>query len=165
MILTRETSAGYMTNWAARLFTRELERQLAPTGIAPAYMPILFALAGGRVMTQKALAQRAAVEQPTMAQTLKRMERDGFAVRRPDPDDKRSALVSLTPKAAALIETVETVVTRINAVALAPLDGAERELFLALMHRIVGALEERDGQEPALGDGQEPALGDGESQP
>ena len=47
-------------------------------------------------LSQTALARWASVEQPTMANTLNRMERDGLIVRTPDPDDRRSALISLT---------------------------------------------------------------------
>src|SRR5215217_1055859 len=118
MTLTRETSAGYMTNWAARLFARELERQLVPSGIAPAYMPVLFALGDGSALTQKELARRAAVEQPTMAATLNRMERDAMIVRQQNPGDKRSALVALTPLARGHIDTVQRVVSEINTLAL-----------------------------------------------
>jgi DNA-binding MarR family transcriptional regulator len=145
-MLTRETSAGYLTNWAARLFARELERQLVPSGISPAYMPIMFALADGGALTQKALAQRAAVEQPTMAATLNRMERDGFIARRPDPADKRSALISLTASAMALVPEVERVVTTINGLALDPLDAEERGQYLALIRKIIAVLEARDAQ-------------------
>lgn len=144
MVLTRETSAGYMTNWAARLFARELERQLAPSGIAPAYMPIMFALAGGGSMTQKELTRRAAVEQPTMAATLKRMERDGMIVRRQDPQDRRSAMVALTPLALSQVKTVEHVVTSINALALAPLTSGESRQFLDLLARIIAVLDAQD---------------------
>ncbi|QQR36650.1 MarR family transcriptional regulator [Devosia oryziradicis] len=149
MTLIRETSAGYMTNWAARLFARELERQLAPTGIAPAYMPVLFALADGSTLTQKELARRAAVEQPTMAATLNRMERDAMIDRHPDPGDKRSALVSLTPLALGKVETVERVVSAINTLALEQLTPAERSQFLSLLARIIGVLEAQDA---TLGD-------------
>ena len=149
MALTRETSAGYMTNWAARLFARELERQLAPTGIAPAYMPVLFALADGSTLTQKELARRAAVEQPTMAATLNRMERDAMIDRRPDPGDKRSALVALTPLALGKVETVERVVSAINTLALEQLTPAERSQFLDLLGRVIGVLEAQDA---TLGD-------------
>lgn len=145
-MLTRETSAGYLTNWAARLFARELERQLAPSGISPAYMPIMFALADGGALTQKVLAQRAAVEQPTMAATLNRMERDGFIARRPDPTDKRSALISLTASAMALVPEVERVVTTINGLALDPLDDEERGQYLMLIRKIIAELEARDAQ-------------------
>lgn len=144
MALIRESSAGYLTNWAARLFARELERQLAPTGIAPAYMPVLFALADGSTLTQKELARRAAVEQPTMAATLNRMQRDGMITRRPDPTDRRCALVTLTPLALGKIDAVERVVRAINTLALEPLAPAEKEQFLGLLRRVIGVLEARD---------------------
>jgi DNA-binding MarR family transcriptional regulator len=143
-MLTRETSAGYLTNWAARLFTRELERQLEPSGISPAYMPIIFALADGGALTQKELARRAAVEQPTMAATLNRMERDAMITRRPDPEDKRSALVSLTPLARGHVATVEGVIARINSIAMAGLAPAEQAQFLHMALRIIAALEAQD---------------------
>lgn len=144
MTLTRETSAGYMTNWAARLFTRELERQLAPTGIAPAYMPVLFALADGGTLTQKELARRAAVEQPTMAMTLNRMLRDGMITRQPDPADRRCTLVTLTPLAHGKIDAVEGVASAINALALDQLAPDERHQFLALLGKVIAVLEARD---------------------
>ena len=144
MTLTRESSAGYMTNWAARLFARELERQLAPSGIASAYMPVLFALAAGNTMTQKELARRAAVEQPTMAMTLNRMERDAMIIRTPDPADRRSALIGLTPLALGHVETVERVVSAINALALEQLDPAERTQFMSLLGRVAAVLEAQD---------------------
>ena len=146
MALIRETSAGYLTNWAARLFARELERQLAASGIASAYMPVIFALGDGSTLTQKDLAVRAAVEQPTMAATLKRMERDAMITRRPDPADKRSALVALTPLALGHVETVERVVRTINATALEPLDADERRQFMSLLRRVITVLEAQDGE-------------------
>lgn len=144
MTLTRESSAGYMTNWAARLFARELERQLAPSGIAPAYMPVLFALADGTSLTQKELARRAAVEQPTMAATLNRMERDAMIARTRDPGDRRSALVTLTPLALGKIETVERVVGAINELALEQFDPTERKQFIGLLGRVIAVLEIQD---------------------
>ena len=44
MSYVRETSAGYLTNWAARLFARAIERRLAGGNSGP--MPVFFALAG-----------------------------------------------------------------------------------------------------------------------
>lgn len=144
MTLTRESSAGYMTNWAARLFARELERQLAPSGIAPAYMPVLFALADGGRMTQKELARRAAVEQPTMAATLNRMERDALIIRTPDPLDRRSALVELTLTARGHIDTVQRVVSAINELALEQLDPVERQHYITLLGKVIAVLEAQD---------------------
>ncbi|HLV82864.1 MAG TPA: MarR family transcriptional regulator [Devosia sp.] len=141
MTLTRETSIGYLSNWAARLFTRAIERRLAPAGIATAYLPVLFALGDGTAMTQKALAQRAAVEQPTMAATLKRMERDGLVQRRPDPSDRRSALVALTPLASGQLDRVQTLVEQNNAMAMANLQPAEQQALLTHLLQVIAALE------------------------
>lgn|SRR5690554_675642 len=141
MTLTRETSIGYLSNWAARLFTRAIERRLAPAGIATAYLPVLFALGDGTAMTQKALAQRAAVEQPTMAATLKRMERDGLVQRRPDPADRRSALVALTPLASGQLDRVQTLVEQNNAMAMANLQPAEQQALLTHLLQVIAALE------------------------
>ena len=141
MTLTRETSIGYLSNWAARLFTRAIERRLAPAGIATAYLPVLLALADGTAMTQKALAQHAAVEQPTMAATLKRMERDGLVQRRPDPSDRRSALVALTPLASGQLDRVQTVVEQNNARAMANLQPAEQQALLTHLLQVIAALE------------------------
>lgn len=144
MNLDRASSAGYMTNLAARLFTRELERQLAPTGIASAYMPVVFALANGGALSQKELAQRAAVEQPTMAATLNRMERDAMILRRPDPADGRSALVALTPLALGKVATVARIVADINTLAFSALEPDERDAYLRLTGKVIAVLEARD---------------------
>lgn len=143
MSYVRETSAGYLTNWAARLFARAIERRLAGGNSGP--MPVFFALQDGGAMTQKALAQLAAVEQPTMANTLNRMERDGLVLRNPDPNDRRSALVSLTPLGlerarAAFVSAVE-----VNGIATDALKPEEREVFYDMMRRIIVALERDAG--------------------
>ena len=145
MTYVRETSAGYITNWAARLFARALERRLEGGNSGP--MPVFFALQDGRAMTQKALAQLAAVEQPTMANTLNRMERDGLIVRTPDPNDRRSALVSLTPLGRERTVGAFEAAVEVNGIATDALKPEERELFYDMMRRIVLALERDIGGE------------------
>lgn len=144
MTLIREQSAGYMTNWAARLFYRELEKQLAPLGLNPAYMPILFALSDGSALTQKELAQRAAVEQPTMTATLGRMERDGFIVRAANPDDARSTLVRLSGQGVQQVPQVHIAVATINEKALKTLSSDERSSFFSVMTKIISNLQSEE---------------------
>jgi MarR family transcriptional regulator, transcriptional regulator for hemolysin len=143
MTLTREASAGYMTNFAARLFARAIDERLRPLGVSSGHLPVFFALAEGGALTQTALAQAAAIEQPTMAATLSRMERDGLIERRPDPRDGRSALVSLTTAALKKVKAVENAVRSVNAEALAALDEGAQSAFLAALGKIVRRLESR----------------------
>lgn len=105
-------------------------------------MPVFVALGAGEALTQRELARRAVVEQPTMAATLSRMERDGLIERRPDPADGRSALVSLTAAATEKLPLLADAVKDVNAIASSVLDKEEEERFLASLDKIIAALTE-----------------------
>src|SRR3569623_1126600 len=132
------TSIGYLTNLAGRLLVRALERRMGHTA-GP--MPVFLALNAGKALPQKELARFAAVEQPTMANTLARMERDGLIAGEPDPNDRRSTLLRLTPfglerAAAAMLAAGAT-----NVLALSALKPAERPLIIDMLKRVIATLE------------------------
>jgi DNA-binding MarR family transcriptional regulator len=141
MAYLRDRSVGYLTNLAGRLLVRELSRRLEATGLSIGHMPVFAALGDGSAMTQKDLAAKAVVEQPTMAATLSRMERDGLVARLPNPKDARSALVRLTPAALAKVEDLDAAVADVNRTATATLAKAERAEYLRLLGKIIAALE------------------------
>ncbi len=85
---------------ASRGFNRLADLALKELGFATGQIPVLVSLKGGQSLTQADLAKFAQVEQPSMAQLLNRMERDGLVARVPDALDKRSRLITLTPGAA-----------------------------------------------------------------
>ena len=137
----RERSAGYMTNLTARLFARAIERKLRGSGVAVGYLPVFFALGNGGSLSQKALTELAAVEQPTMAATLSRMERDGLVTRAPDPADGRVSLFALTPEAVAKTDFIRAAVAEINGLAASALTEAQLPLYLDMLKRIAPVLE------------------------
>ena len=143
MSFDRGRSAGYMTNWAARLFARAIDQRLKAIGVSSGQLPVFFALAGGKQLAQKELARLASIEQPTMASTLARMERDGLIERKADPNDGRSSLVSLSAKARRKAELVTRAITEVNAGALETLTQAERAAYLASLAKIIATLERR----------------------
>jgi MarR family transcriptional regulator, transcriptional regulator for hemolysin len=143
MSFDRGRSAGYMTNWAARLFARAIDQRLKLIGVSSGQLPVFFALAGGKTLTQKELARLASIEQPTMASTLARMERDGLVERRADPNDGRSSLVSLSARARRKAELVMQAIGEVNAGALDALTQAERAAYLDSLAKIIAALERR----------------------
>ncbi|ODT80008.1 MAG: hypothetical protein ABS76_17595 [Pelagibacterium sp. SCN 64-44] len=143
MALRPETSAGYMTNLAGRLFARAIEKRLAPLGLAPAHMPVLLGLEAGP-QPQKVLAERAKVEQPTMTATLNRMERDGLVQRLPNPDDGRSSLVALTEKAREKLAGVAAAGRDINLLALRNLSREDRARYFALLRHVIANLSAED---------------------
>ncbi|WP_265517012.1 MarR family winged helix-turn-helix transcriptional regulator [Nitratireductor luteus] len=146
MSLDRHESAGYLTNWAARLFARAIDRRLKPLRLSSGYLPVFFALAGGNALTQKQLARAASIEQPTMAATLSRMERDGLIERTPDPRDKRASLISLAPSARDKLEEVVAATRAVNNDALSNLSSDEAEAYFGALKKIIGSLERAAGE-------------------
>jgi DNA-binding MarR family transcriptional regulator len=140
MQFDRNKSTGYMTNWAARLFARAIDVKLKPLGLSSAYMPVIFALAHGEELSQRALTEAASIEQPTMAATLARMERDGFVTKRADSNDRRSSLYSLTPGGMEMTGKVRVAGQAVNAAAMQGLSEAEHEAYLAMLDRMVANL-------------------------
>lgn len=134
-------SAGHMTSRAARLFSRIADRKLKLIGMASGQLPVYYDLANGAQLTQKALTEAAAVEQPTMAATLSRMERDGLLNRTPDLKDKRSSLFSLSPAALQHAALVRQIIDDGNNAALAGFSEAEQASLLDMLNRIVANLD------------------------
>ncbi|HEX4112570.1 MAG TPA: MarR family transcriptional regulator [Stellaceae bacterium] len=136
-----ELSLGYLMHWGARLLRRLADRKLKPLGLSSAHLPVINALAGRDALSQKALAEIAAIEQPTMAATLARMERDRIIERRPDPNDKRSALFSLTPATRKKLGALQRAVQEVNREALHGLPEGERRQFRDQLETMIRAME------------------------
>jgi DNA-binding MarR family transcriptional regulator len=114
--------------------------KLKPLGLSSAYMPVFFALGGGGTLPQRALTEAASIEQPTMAATLARMERDGLVTKRQDPNDRRISLYSLTAKGMDLTEQVRAAGHAVNAAAMDGLSDDEQAAYLALLGKVVANL-------------------------
>jgi DNA-binding MarR family transcriptional regulator len=126
---------------AGRLFTRWADTRLERFGFSLAQLPVVFALRDRASKTQKDLARLAHIEQPTMAQLLARMERDGLVQRSLNPRDNRSSLVSLTPQAAKQAIKSRAVLIEASKLALEGLSAAEIELLNELLLRVMDNLE------------------------
>lgn len=150
MTFDRQQSPGYLVNYMARLFAQALYRRIRPHGVTRGQFPVLLMLWEQEGLTQTRLAEALAVEQPTMANTLKRMERDGLIQRAADPQDRRQARVHLTARGSGLQAALTSSAREANAAALQGLSAEDRQQFLALARRVISNLE-RDaaGEEPS----------------
>ena len=145
MDFKKAESAGYLANHMARLFANALHERIRPLGLAPAQFMTLLELWEEDGRTQKDLVRRLDIEQATMANTLKRMERDGLIIRQENPKDRRAQLIRLTEKARALQDDVTAAANAVNAIALGGLSEDERRVFIRMMTRVIGALSGYDG--------------------
>lgn len=125
----------------ARLFAKGLAGRVEPLGLAPAQFMTLLELWDGDGLTQQDLRLRLDVEQATMANTLKRMERDGLITRRAHESDKRARLVFLTDKARDLRDPALAAAASQNDKAMAGLSQDEYQQLIALMQRVIGQMQ------------------------
>ena len=142
MRFDRHRSPGHVVNYLARLFAKALYRRIGLHGVTRGQFPVLLVLWEQEGATQAELAERLAVEQPTMAGTLKRMERDGLIRRAPDPTDRRQARIRLTPRGRRLEEALTASARETNAVAMGGLSDADSTRLMSLVGRMVANLEE-----------------------
>jgi MarR family transcriptional regulator for hemolysin len=141
------SSPGHLISLAARGFARLSEARLKPLGFGVGHLPVLVALQDGQAGSQRDLARFARIEQPSMAQMLARMERDGLIRRTPDPTDKRSSKVLLTAMAHERLPDACTVLFDGNAEALDGFTDAEAAQLAALLTRLIANLDRATGMD------------------
>jgi DNA-binding MarR family transcriptional regulator len=137
--------ASHFLSRIARAMARLGDSRLRPLGFATAQMPVLTALKDGDKWSQGDLARRARVEQPTMAQLLSRMERDGLVRREPDPADRRSSLISLTEEARQRLPAGRDILVQGNKDMMRGLSAAEVATLLTLLERVMANVERLEG--------------------
>jgi DNA-binding MarR family transcriptional regulator len=132
---------GHYFSRIARGLARIGDTRLRELGFGSAQLPVLTALKDGARMSQTELARWAKVEQPTMAQMLTRMERDGIIKREPDPADGRSSLISLTRQARARLPAGRAILRQGNVDMTQGLSAQEVETLVGLLRRVLANVE------------------------
>jgi DNA-binding MarR family transcriptional regulator len=139
--LARQESLGYQVNHLARLFSQAIAGCLAPHGVVPGQFAQLLALFEQDGLSQRELCDRIRIEQPTMAKTLQRMQRDGLVRCVADPGDGRRIRVYLTEHARSIETELIAAVRTVNAAATHELTDAEIATYLRLTERLISNLE------------------------
>lgn len=83
--------------------TLMLRREVSRLPVSPAQAAVLVTLLE-RPSRISDLTEHAAVAQPTMTVLIDRLERQGWAQRVPDPDDRRAVQVEITPSGREVIQ-------------------------------------------------------------
>ena len=103
--------------------------------------PVFTALAvldgAGAPLTPSVIAERVLVASATMTSTLDVLERRGWARRLPNPDDRRSVLVEITPEGRAVTDQVLPGIRAVEKSMMSVLAKAEREQLVELLDRML----------------------------
>ena len=83
-------------------------RQEAGSDLSPSMSTALATIERHGPMTPSELAARERIQRPTATRVLARLEDMGLIQRTPDPQDRRSSLVAITPEASEMLAEQRT---------------------------------------------------------
>lgn len=150
-----ETALGSLFNSVARQYSLTMQAALRPYRVMPGQLATLFALLETDGLTQSALSQQVGVEQPTMANTLRRMERDGLVRRVQDRNDRRITRHFATDEAREIGRAVRAAAKHLNDQLSHGLSEMERLVLPAVLRKInrnLGNIEADYRQRPEEAD-------------
>ncbi|CAL9385873.1 hypothetical protein SUDANB105_01156 [Streptomyces sp. enrichment culture] len=111
---------------------------LQESGLRLRHYAVLRFLAGTEGALQRELSERLGYDPSAIVSLVDDLEKQGFAERRPAPEDRRSRIVVLTEAGRAFLRDTDEASLRVTNDLVRPLDPAERETLHALLLRIAG---------------------------
>lgn len=98
---------GLLLAETARAWRYNLDQRLRPMGLSTGKWTTLLHLArGADSLTQKEIAARVGIEEPTLKGILDRLQEDGWIKRKGHSEDRRCKTVHLQPRAATVLEAI-----------------------------------------------------------
>src|SRR5262245_2499712 len=98
---------GLLLFGTARAWRTKLDQRLRPLGLSQGKWRTLVHLSqGGNKLTQKEIAERMGIEEPTLAGLLDRLQKAGWIKRRESPNDRRCKIVHLQRRSKAILDEI-----------------------------------------------------------
>lgn len=113
--------------------------ETADFNITPVQFALLFSATRQPGQDQRTLAGTIGFDTSTIGAVVDRLESRGLIRRNASPTDRRVRLLTVTDDGRALLERVMPAMLRAQERMLAPLEAAERDVFMAMLDRIVDA--------------------------
>ena len=140
-----QRAPGHLIRRAHQLAVAIFMEQASEEGVTPVQFAILNALMDTPGEDQVTLAGRVAFDPATSGSVIGRLEARGWVRREPDPHDRRRKLLWLTDAGRAIALRMARGVAQVQERLVEPLDAAERETFVCLLHKLVSDQERRRG--------------------
>jgi len=128
----------------------ELDRGMqASFGVPETVLQCLAVIDGaGGPLTPSEISERTFRSSATMTSLLDALEREGWARRIPNPDDRRSVLVEITDEGRALADRFLPGVRKVERVIVEDLTAAERSKLMATLAKILAATARVSAEDP-----------------
>ncbi len=139
-----DESLGYQVRELNRAIQRNLQQRIAPHGATSGAWYFLRALWETDGLTQRELATRTGMQEPTAVIALRGMEAAGWIRREPSVADRRKVAIHLTPAGRALREKLLPEAHAVLDAAMSDFTAEERATLLHLLRRARANLAKLD---------------------
>lgn len=131
-----EDQVGHLLRRAHQRHSAIFQATIGDEQLTQLQFAALLKLADLGEASQNYLGRLTAMDAATMQGVIKRLIARGLIERRPDPDDRRRLLLTLTADGTGVVGKVRARGHEISNQTLDPLSPAERETFLKLLRRL-----------------------------
>jgi DNA-binding MarR family transcriptional regulator len=121
---------------AARTLARRFDRAFQSLGLTHGQFSLLMSLNRPRPPNMRSVATLLAMDRTTLTAALKPLARRGLIVASPDPDDRRSRLIALTPAGRSLLVRTVPVWQATHAVIERSLPRPDRSRLRELLNKL-----------------------------
>ena len=128
---------AYITCRGSKVLAERLEKRLAPWDITRVQWIALYYIGFNEAITQKQLADRMALKEPTVVRLLDRMEKEGFVVREGSESDKRVKNINLTDKGSTLNYELREVAEQFKNDAIKDISDEDLSVFNSVLARMI----------------------------
>ncbi|HEV7263491.1 MAG TPA: MarR family transcriptional regulator [Falsiroseomonas sp.] len=143
-----DASLGYQVRELNRAIQRNLQARIQPHGATLGAWYFLRVLWEEDGLTQRELATRTGMQEPTAVIALRGMEQAGWIDREPSAEDRRKVAIRLTPAGRALREVLLPEAHAVLDAALQDMTAEERAMLIALLRRARASLDDACGAPP-----------------
>lgn len=106
-------------------------------GLSGAKWKIIVALSLKEGITQKQIADMVFVEAPTLVPVIDKMEKEGFLIRKADPDDRRNNLIFMTKKSIDIVDPIIDCILEMRNMGLNKISKKDMEVTRKVLEQIM----------------------------
>ncbi|WP_022666396.1 MarR family winged helix-turn-helix transcriptional regulator [Desulfospira joergensenii] len=133
-----QTSFGYRFAMLHRLQMALCRKEILNQGIQASQLPFIVSLVREeKPVTQDYLSGCLAIDKGTTARAICQLEKNGYVIRRSNPENRRQNLVTATEKAHAAADKLLAALTRAGDIFVRGFTDEEKKLVLDLMDRML----------------------------
>lgn len=127
---------GYNLRRSDVYMREQFLRTLADWDIRPSQYSVMTLIASNSAVTQSGIAEALSIQRPNLVGIVLRLEKRGLIRRVVSESDRRSQVLSLTPRGARLLEELNGVIAAMDRRITACWTDAERDQLVSLLQRL-----------------------------